>query len=279
MAIKVSIITPVYNGEKFIQACIENVINQRCPDIEHVVLDGCSTDGTVNIIRSYAERYPHIRWVSKRDNGQSDAMNKGIAIAQGEIVGFLNVDDYYEPDVLNKVSDIFNGLPYPSLLVGNCNVWSNEGKLLYINKPAKLKLHQLLLGYDITPWPVNPSAYFYHKFLHGKVGLYNVDEHYALDLDFILRAVQAAHVKYVDEILGNYRLLEGTKTVLDQKNGTSYKRTIDILKAYRKDLPWFFSKTYGIYILFARDLRLLIRWLYVVSRKYLNKITDRDTSF
>ena len=269
MAIKVSIITPVYNGVKFIQACIENVINQRCPDIEHVVIDGFSTDGTVDIIKSNAERYPHIRWVSERDNGQSDAMNKGIAIAQGEIVGFLNVDDYYEPDVLNKVRDIFKRLPDSSFLVGNCNVWSNEGKLLYINKPAKLKLHQLLLGYDINPWPVNPSAYFYHKSLHEKVGLYNVDEHYALDVDFILRAVQAAHIKYVNEIWGNYRLLEGTKTVSDQKNGTSYKRTIGILKAYRKDLPWFFRNTYEIFILFSGDLRLLIKWLYVVSSKYL----------
>lgn len=269
MAIKVSIITPVYNGEKFIQACIENVINQRCPDIEHVVIDGCSTDGTVDIIRSYAERYPHIRWISERDNGQSDAMNKGIAKAQGEIVGFLNADDYYEPDVLNKVGDIFKGLPEASFLVGNCNVWSNEGKLLYINKPAKLKLHQLLLGYDINPWPVNPSAYFYHKSLHKKIGLYSVDEHYALDVDFILRAVQAAHIKYVNEIWGNYRLLEGTKTVSDQKNGASNKRTIDILKAYRKDLPWFFRNTYGIYYFISRDLRLLIKWLYVVSRKYL----------
>ena len=81
---QLSIITPVYNGEKFIQACVENVIEQKCPDIEHIILDGCSSDNTVNIIKSYADKYPHINWVSEKDNGQSDAMNKGIAIAKGE---------------------------------------------------------------------------------------------------------------------------------------------------------------------------------------------------
>jgi glycosyltransferase involved in cell wall biosynthesis len=266
-----SIITPVYNGDKFIQACIENVIKQQCPDVEHIILDGCSSDSTVAIIKSYADKYPHIRWVSEKDDGQSDAMNKGIAIAKGNVIGFLNVDDYYEANVLNKVINIFGGLPEPSLLVGNCNIWSNEGKLLYINKPAKLKLHQLLLGYDINPWPVNPSAYFYHKSLHEEVGLYNVDEHYALDVDFILRAVQGAHIKYVNEIWGNYRLLVGTKTVSDQKNGVSYKRTKDILKVYRKDLPWFFRMSFGIYSMFARDLPLFIKWVNVLCRKYLEK--------
>jgi glycosyltransferase involved in cell wall biosynthesis len=268
---KLSVITPVYNGEKFIQACIENVIEQKCPDVEHIVLDGCSTDRTVTIIQNYADKYPHIRWCSGKDDGQSDAMNKGIAMAKGNVIGFLNVDDYYEADVLKKVKDMFGGLPDPSLLVGNCNVWSNEGKLLYINKPAKLKLHELLLGYDINPWPVNPSAYFYHKSLHDKVGLYKVNEHYALDVDFILRAVQVAHVKYVDENWGNYNLLEGTKTASDQKSGASERRIRAMLKSYMKDLPWLFRRSFGIYSMFARDLPLFIKWIKVLSRKYLEK--------
>lgn len=271
MTQKLSIITPVYNGERFIQACIENVIGQECPDVEHIILDGCSSDSTVAIIKRYADKYPHIRWTSEKDDGQSDAMNKGIAIAKGNVIGFLNVDDYYETKVLNKVKEMFGGLPEPSLLVGNCNVWSNEGKLLYINKPAKLKLHELLLGYDMNPWPVNPSAYFYHKSLHEEVGLYRVNEHFALDVDFILRAVQVAHVKYVDKNWGNYNLLEGTKTASDQKSGTSEKRIRAMLKAYRKDLPWLFGMSFGIYSVFARDLPLFIKWLKVVSRKHLLK--------
>ena len=96
----ISIITPVYNGKRFIEFCIKNVIDQKCPNMEHIIVDGGSTDGTVEIIQRYAERYKHIRWVSEKDKGQSDAMNKGIRLAEGNIIGILNADDYYEPNVL-----------------------------------------------------------------------------------------------------------------------------------------------------------------------------------
>ena len=103
----ISVITPVYNGEQFIESCIKVVIDQACPGVEHIILDGDSTDRTVEIIKWYADQYPHILWVSEKDEGQSDAMNKGIAMAKGEIIGILNVDDFYEPNVLNRVSEIF----------------------------------------------------------------------------------------------------------------------------------------------------------------------------
>ena len=135
----VSIITPVYNGKRFIEFCIQNVIGQNCPDVEHIIVDGGSTDGTVDIIKKYAAKNRHIRWVSEKDKGQSDAMNKGVAMAKGEILGFLNVDDYYEPNVLCRIAEIFKTLPEPSLLVGNCNVWDNDGKLVEENKRGLLR--------------------------------------------------------------------------------------------------------------------------------------------
>jgi len=81
-------------------------------------------------------------------------------IAKGEILAILNVDDFYEPDVLNRISEIFKALPEPSLLVGNCNVWVDDDKLKFLNKPTKLKLTDLLLGFNVNQYPVNPSAYF-----------------------------------------------------------------------------------------------------------------------
>lgn len=233
----ISIITPVYNGERFIEACIKVVIEQNCTDLEHIIVDGGSTDRTVEIIKQYAHKYPHIRWISEKDKGQSDAMNKGIAMAKGEILTILNVDDYYEPNVLNRVSEIFQTLPDPSLLVGNCNVWNDENQLIFVNKPAKLEFSALLLAPYINSFPMNPSAYFYHTSLHQKVGLYKVDEHYAMDYDFILKAVQAATAKYVDETWGNYRLIEGTKTRNDEKSGQSVQRLERLLTNYRKQLP------------------------------------------
>ena len=247
MVTNLSIITPVYNGAKFIESCILNVIAQQCIDAEHIILDACSTDGTDAIIKKYAENYPHIRWISEKDNGQSDAMNKGIEMARGKIIGFLNVDDFYEPNTLNRIIEMFEKLAEPSFLVGNCNVLDGDGNLLFVNKPAKLKLAQLLAGPAINPWPMNPSAYFYHKSLHNKIGPYKVDEHYALDVDFLLRAVQVAHTRYVNEIWGNFRFLEGTKTYNDQKIEKNVARYQRILDHYKNDLPEFVRNTFLVY--------------------------------
>ena len=122
----ISIITPVYNGDRFIEKCINAVINQNCHDVEHIIIDGGSTDRTVDIIKEYADRSSHIRWISEKDRGQSDAMNKGIQMAKGEIICFLNVDDFYEPNVLNQVVELFIKLPDPSFVVGNCNVLNDD---------------------------------------------------------------------------------------------------------------------------------------------------------
>ena len=257
----ISIITPVYNGEKFIEPCIKNVIDQKCSDMEHIIVDGGSTDRTVEIIKQYAERYPHIRWISKKDKGQSDAMNKGITMAQGEVLGILNVDDFYELDVLNRVVEIFRTLPEPSLLVGNCNLWDDEAKITHVNKPANLNFFDLLTGLEHkNPFPYNPSAYFYHTSLHQKIGTYTVDDHYQMDLDFILRAVQVATVKYVDELWGNYRLIKGTKTFNHSLNGQSEDRFLQLLRQYRKKLP-FFQQVQILIIKNLQSLKYFLRKL------------------
>lgn len=247
----ISIITPVYNGERFIEKCIKVVIAQDCPQIEHIIVDGGSTDRTVEIIEQYAKDYSHIRWISEKDRGQSDAMNKGIAMAKGSILSFLNVDDYYEQNVLNRVLQLFETLPEPSLLVGNCNIRNNEDQIRFVNKPKKLQLADLLLGHAVNPFPMNPSAYFYHTSLHELAGLYDIDEHYTLDVDFLLRAVQVAHTKYVDEIWGNHLQIEGSKTFEDMKRGTSSMRVERLMKHYRKQLSlpqrWAVAMGYQFY--------------------------------
>ena len=125
----ISVITPVYNGDRFIESCIRVVIDQACPNVEHLIIDGGSSDRTVEIIQRYATQYSHIRWVSEKDQGQSDAMNKGISMAEGKIIAMLNVDDYYEPNVLNQVLKLFQALPEPTLLVGNCHIWNDAAQL------------------------------------------------------------------------------------------------------------------------------------------------------
>ena len=225
MTQKISVITPAYNGIRFIESCIENVIAQECPAVEHIIVDGGSTDGTVDVIRRYAEKFPHIRWVSEKDRGQSDALNKCIAMATGDILSSLNVDDYYEAGALNFVLGKFATLPEPSLLVGNCTVWDDDGKVMWVNKPKCLEVKKLLVANEkYYPFPVNPSAYFYHKSLHDIIGLYDPELHYEMDLDFVLKAIKNSHAEYVDVALGNFRFIRGTKTFEDFKNGNGMAR-------------------------------------------------------
>jgi len=240
----ISIITPVYNGDKFIESCLQVVIDQNCLEVEHIIVDGGSSDKTVDIIKDKANQYPHIHWISEKDQGQSDAINKGIAMAQGQIIGVLNVDDFYEINVLNHICEIFRTLPEPSLIVGNCNICTQIDKLIYINKPKRLRTIDLLLerrvnddGIIDASFPVNPSAYFYHKSLHQQIGLYKVEEHYVMDIDFLLKAVCSSHVKYFNETWGNYRYYPGTKTFDDSARGTSVVRIKHLFNDYIKTLP------------------------------------------
>ncbi|MGC1247930.1 MAG: glycosyltransferase, partial [Spirulinaceae cyanobacterium] len=108
---RISVITPVYNGAKYIEACLQVVIAQNCSQIEHIIIDGNSQDCTVDIVQKYAEKYSHIRFISAPDQRQSDAMNKGVSLAKGNIIAILNVDDYYEANVLNRVLELFTDLP------------------------------------------------------------------------------------------------------------------------------------------------------------------------
>jgi glycosyltransferase involved in cell wall biosynthesis len=248
-SVRLSVITPVLNAERYIEGCIRNVIDQNVAGIEHIIMDGMSTDQTLVITRRLAAENPSIRIFSENDGSQAAAMNHGIALARAPVIGFLNADDYYEPGVLNRVLDIFKGLPDPSLIVGNCNVRDVEDKIIVVNRPARLTLLDLVQGREY-PW--NPAAYFYHKSLHDLVGAYDPKEHYVMDLDFLMRAVRRAHVLYFDEIWGNFRWMEGTKTFSDAKTGQMEKRC----NALRDK--------YSVHLSLPEKFRL---WTYRTSRK------------
>lgn len=207
---QISIITPVYNSERFIESCVRSVVEQNCADVEHLIIDGGSTDRTMEIVKSYADRHPHIRWLSEKDKGQSDAMNKGLRLARGSLMGFLNADDFYEPGALAAARQILETLPEPSLLIGNCNVIDETGKLLWLNRPDT-RYYQLLQVWRFK-MPNNPSSYFYHRSLHEKIGEFDVDEHYVMDYEFLLKAFRASNVVYVDKTFGNYRMYADNKT-------------------------------------------------------------------
>ncbi len=208
--IVLSIITPVFNGKKYLEKCLSNVALQAFPGLEHLIMDGGSSDGGPELVQEWQKKYPHIRLISEKDRGQSDAMNKGINLAKGSIIGFLNVDDFYENDVLPKIPALFEKLPEPSFICGNLNIWNPDGSLKHFNRPDKISLPEILSNqYE---WPYNPSAYFYHKSLHSSCGYYNESNHFCMDYEFILEAACHIPLQHVDKLWGNFCQVEGSKT-------------------------------------------------------------------
>jgi glycosyltransferase involved in cell wall biosynthesis len=217
-----SLITPVYNGERFISGCIESVAAQNCAGVEHIIVDGGSSDRTVDILREKTRAHPYLRWISEPDRGQSDALNKGIDMARAEYIGILNADDFYEPGALTCVAAIIKNLPGPRFIVGACNVLTTGDKIAYVNRPSVLKFENLMIDPRKWPFPYNPAAYFYPKAAHDVVGRYNIEEHFGMDLEFILAVVQAIKPLYIDAVLGNFRLIPGTKTFNSVSDGSAW---------------------------------------------------------
>lgn len=222
--VTLSIITPAFNAADWLPACIENVVGQGCKQIEHLIVDGGSQDGSTELLQEFTLKYKHIRWVSEPDNGQSDAMNKGIRLAQGKWVCFLNADDYFENNALKSVLNLIEKNPdRVCLLVGNLNIRDAADNLISVNKPSSMTLPKLLA--DICQWPFNPSAYFYPKSLHDLIGFFPEEEHFAMDYDFILRVMSARiPIEYHDQTWGNFRLQPQAKTLKDQESNESYHR-------------------------------------------------------
>jgi len=234
-----SVITPVRDGHRFMAACIEAVARQQPAAFEHIVVDDGSSDRTFEIAERYTTSHDHLRLIHQEPRGQSAAMNAGLVAARGPVVSFVNVDDFYEPGALRRAIELFEGLPEPSVVVGNCRMLDEDDRTMAVNKPTVHAFEQLVLPHSERFFPINPTQYFYHRSLHDRIGQYAVDEHYMMDIDFWLSAMaERPHVVYVDEIFGNFRLIEGTKTTADIQAGTAHARFSNILDAHRARLPW-----------------------------------------
>lgn len=219
---KLSVITPVFNSIQFIEKCIINVIDQECPYVEHLIVDGGSTDGTLEVIKKYADSFRHIRYVSEPDKGQSDAMNKGMKLMSTEIVSFLNVDDGYFAFTLNRVLSLYDNNLALNFITGNLKLYDIKGNLQYINRPQRIRPYHLF-SYKET-FPINPAAYFYKKSIHNVIGEYTVENHHNMDYEFILKASLHFDLVYFNEDWGYAVHHENAKTVVDLENNMMFER-------------------------------------------------------
>ena len=194
---KISIITPTYNSAKTIYRTIDSILSQSCKDIEYIVVDGGSVDGTQDIVLSYKDKI-NLKFISEKDNGIYDAMNKGVKMATGSIVGILNSDDFYENnDVLNVVIKEFENSEIEAVY-GDISYFSDDiNRVTRYWKAGEYKEHKLNNG-----WCIPHPSLFVRKLVYDKYGFFNTDFKIAADYEFILRILKVYKIrtKYIPKI-------------------------------------------------------------------------------
>ncbi len=203
----VSIVTPSYNQARFLEQTIQSVLNQDYPHIEYIIVDGGSTDGSVDIIRRYADRLAW--WVSEPDRGQTDAINKGFARARGQIFAWLNSDDTLEPHAVREAVAYLQAHPEVGLVYGDANFIDEEGRVIGRYPAAQTDYRRLRRGYVHIPQP----AAFFRASLWHQVGPLDPSFYFAMDYDLWVRIARISRLQYVPRVWANYRIHGDAKTM------------------------------------------------------------------
>lgn len=209
---RLSIVTPSFNQGAFIREAVESVREQNYPNCEHIVIDGGSTDGTVCTLTQLAQaaNTTSLRWSSEPDRGQAHALNKGFALATGDIIGWLNSDDRYRPQALSRVAAIFNQHPNVDLVYGDYTLMDVQGCVQRVRR--EIAFNRFILLYHRVLYIPTTATFFRRRIIDD--GNY-LDEHlhYALDFDFFIRlSAKGYRFLHVRELLADFRLHDASKT-------------------------------------------------------------------
>lgn len=205
----ISVITPSFNQGQFIEETIQSVLAQEYPNFELIVIDGASTDNSVNIIQKYKSRLTH--WESELDRGQSHAINKGFKQATGDILAWLNSDDVYCSDTLKVIGQYFAQNPHIMLLSGYCNLSDPDLNIVGVKKTVPFSQEHFLEGGNVPGQP----AIFFRKEILDLVGYLNEDLHYVMDWEYWLRismAIPYSQICLMERPLATARLWAQAKT-------------------------------------------------------------------
>lgn len=206
---KVSIITPSFNQGQFILRTLESVNQQQDVQIEHVVMDGKSTDNTVDILKSASLLMPYLKWVSEKDNGQAHAVNKGIQATNGEIIGWLNSDDIYYPGAIQSVLQVFESWPNIDVIYGMADHIDIDDQP-FETYPSEPWNEQRLQDICYICQP----ALFFRRSVVDKCGLLDESLNYCMDYEYWLRLAKAdIRFYYFEKKLAGSRLYADNKTL------------------------------------------------------------------
>ncbi len=204
----VSIITPSFNQARYLEDTIRSVLDQDHPHLEYIIVDGGSSDGSQEIIQKYAHRLAW--WVSEKDQGQTDAINKGFSRAQGDVLAWLNSDDTYAPGAVSAALALLQANPDAGLVYGDTNFIDENGKIIGAFPAAQTDYKRLRRGYVHIP----QQAAFFRAEIWKKVGPLDPSFFFAMDYDLWVRIASVSRLLYTRQLWANFRLHTQGKTVV-----------------------------------------------------------------
>jgi len=244
----VSIVTPSYNQAEYLEKTINSVLSQNYPNIEYIVVDGGSSDSSLEIIQKYSKSLAW--WVSEPDLGQTDAINKGFSHVTGEIMAWLNSDDTYHPNAVSEAVDLLQANPQIGLVYGDTNFIDAKDQVIGKFNAQQTSYKRLRRGGVYIP----QQAAFWRTDLWRKVGPLDPSFYFAMDYDLWVRLANVSEILYSPQLWANFRLHGGAKTIAADERCWP-----EMLRAHRRDGGSFFSLIYVRYFL-RRVLAPLINW-------------------
>lgn len=252
----VSIVTPSYNQARFLEETIRSVLGQDYERIEYIIVDGGSTDGSLEIIRRYADRLAW--WVSEPDGGQTDAINKGFSHAKGQILAWLNSDDTYRPGAVSEAVAYLLAHPEAAMVYGDACFIDENGNETGKFPARQTDYRRLRRGYVHIP----QQAAFFRADLWRKVGPLDPSFYFAMDYDLWVRLAKLAPLHYLPQTWANFRLHQSGKSVISDDRCWP-----EMLRVHRREGGSWFS-----WLVFKAKIRPLIyAWLPLRIRLWLRR--------
>lgn len=254
---RVSIVTPSYNHARFLEETIRSVLLQGYPNLEYLVIDGGSTDGTIDVIRKYEKWITY--WVSEPDNGQSDAINKGWWLASGQILAWINSDDMYSPGAIMAAVEALSQHPEAGMVYGDIQYIDKMSKPIEVRRSSsRSNFHGLVMyGPRLIPQPTT----FINRNIIDRVGFLDPELNANMDYDFFIRISKITNIIHTPKTIAKVRVYKETKSLRGRE--ANWDERINVLRRYNKF--WFLSPLYlrylryKLWMILPKSVQLLFR--------------------